>query len=139
MTRVACKQLRYIPFVPRLKCLFISKNTTRHMRWHKEGVHDNPDVMAHLADTDACKALDAFDSNFASEARNVCISLATCGFSPFNLTTSLYSCWPVFSIPYSLPPALCMKYECIFLCLVIPGSDHPGIKINVMMRPWLKT
>jgi hypothetical protein len=28
-----------------------------------------------------------------------------------------------------------MKYELIFLCLVIPGPDHPGTKIDVMMRP----
>jgi hypothetical protein len=62
------------------------------MRWHKEVVHDNPDVMAHLADIDAWKALDAFDSNFASEARDVCISLAINGFSPFNLNMLLYSC-----------------------------------------------
>jgi hypothetical protein len=32
-----------------------------------------------------------------------------------------------------------MKYEFIFLCLVIPGPDHLGTKIDVMMRPWLKT
>jgi hypothetical protein len=31
-----------------------------------------------------------------------------------------------------------MKYEFIFLCLVIPGLDHPGTKINVMMRPLIK-
>jgi hypothetical protein len=30
-TEVACKQLRYMPLVPRFKCLFILKNTTRHM------------------------------------------------------------------------------------------------------------
>jgi hypothetical protein len=28
-----------------------------------------------------------------------------------------------------------MKYEFIFLCLVIPGLDHPRTKIDVMMRP----
>jgi hypothetical protein len=35
--KIARKQLRYMPLIPRLKRLFISKNTTRHMRWHKEG------------------------------------------------------------------------------------------------------
>jgi hypothetical protein len=52
-TKVERKQLYYMPLIPRLKRLFISKNTTRHMRWHKEGVRDNPDVMAHLAETNA--------------------------------------------------------------------------------------
>jgi hypothetical protein len=78
--------------MPRLKHLFISKNTTRHMGWHKEGVCENPDVMAHLDDTDAWKALDAFDSSFAHKVRNVRLGLATDNFSPFNLTTLSYSC-----------------------------------------------
>jgi hypothetical protein len=105
------------------------------MRWHKEGVRDSPDVMVHQDDTDAWKTLDAFDSSFTSKARNVHISLATDGFLPFNLNASSYSCWPMFAIPYNLLLALCMKYDFIFLCLVIHGLDHPVTKINVMMRP----
>jgi hypothetical protein len=41
---------------------------------------------------------------------------------------------PVFVIPYNLPPYLCMKYEFIFLCLIIPSLDHPGKKLNVMLK-----
>jgi hypothetical protein len=91
-TKIARKQLRYMPLIPRLKHFFISKNTARHMRWHKEGVRENPNVMAHPADIDAWKALDAFDSSFADEVWNVCFGLATDGFSPFNLTATSYSC-----------------------------------------------
>jgi hypothetical protein len=40
-TEVAQKQLRYIPITHHLKRLFISKRTTRHMRWHKEGIREN--------------------------------------------------------------------------------------------------
>jgi hypothetical protein len=98
--------------------LSVSKNTTRHMIWKKEGVHENPDVMAHPADTDAWKALDAFDSSFGDEVQNVRLGLATDCFSPFNLTALSYSCWSVFAVPYNLLPALCRKYEFIFLCLV---------------------
>jgi hypothetical protein len=65
MTKVARQQLRYTPLIPLLKHLFISKNTARHMRWHKEGVHEKPDIMAHPTDIDAWKALDSFDSSFA--------------------------------------------------------------------------
>jgi hypothetical protein len=90
--------------------------------------------MAHPADTNAWKALDAFDSSFADEVRNVHLGLAMDGFSPFNLTTPFYSRWSVFVVPNNLPLALCMKYEFIFLCLVIPGPGHPGTKIDVMMR-----
>jgi hypothetical protein len=113
-------------------------DAVRHMRWHKEGVHENPDVMAHLADIDAWTALDAFDSSFADEVQNVRFGLATDGFSPFNPTALSYSCWPVLAVPYNLPLALCMKYEFVFLCLVIPGPDHPGTKIDVMMRPLIE-
>jgi hypothetical protein len=31
-----------------------------------------------------------------------------------------------------------MKYESIFLCLIIPGSDHPGKKLNVMLKPLIE-
>lgn len=135
-TEVAHKQLRYMPLTPRLKRLFLSKNTAQHMRWHKEGPrHNDPGTMVHPSDSDAWKALDDFDPDFASDARNVRIGLATDGFSPFNTTAASYSCWPVFAIPYNLPPALCMKYDFIFLCLIIPGPDHPGTRLNVMLRP----
>jgi hypothetical protein len=39
-TEVARKQLCCMPLIPQLKRLFISKNTTRHMRWHKEGIRE---------------------------------------------------------------------------------------------------
>jgi hypothetical protein len=121
-----------------MKRLFISKKTARHMRWHKEGVRENDQVMGHPSDTEAWKALDDFDPDFTRDARNVRIGLATDGFSPYNMSASSYSCWPVFAIPYNLPPALCMKYEYMFLCLIIPGLDHPGSRINVLLKPLIE-
>jgi hypothetical protein len=88
----------------------------------------------HPPDGDAWKALVTFDPDFATEPRNVRISLATDGFTPFGQIASSYSCWIVFVIPYNLPPSLYMKYEFIFLCLIIPGPDHPGKKLNVMLK-----
>jgi hypothetical protein len=38
--KVSHKQLHYMPLTPRMKRLFISKKTARHMRWHKEGVRE---------------------------------------------------------------------------------------------------
>jgi hypothetical protein len=51
-TKVAVKQLRYIPITTRLKRLFLSKETTKQMRWHKEGKRDSedPDIMTHYMD-----------------------------------------------------------------------------------------
>jgi hypothetical protein len=108
------------------------------MRWHKEGVRENDQVMVHPSDSEAWKALDDFDADFARDARNVCIGLATNGFLPYNMSAVSYSCWPVFAISYNLPPALCMKYEYMFLSLIIPCPDHPRININVMLKPLIE-
>jgi hypothetical protein len=108
------------------------------MRWHKEGVRENDQVMVHPFDTEAWNALDDFDPDFTRDARNARIGLATDGFSPYNTSASSYFCWPVFAIPYNLPPALCMKYEYMFLCLIIPGLDHPGSRINVLLKPLIE-
>jgi hypothetical protein len=134
-TDVAHKQLRYMPLTPRMKWLFISKKIARHMRWHKEGARENDQVMVHPSDSEAWKALDNFDLDFTRDARNVHIGLATDRFTPYNSSTASYSCWPIFAIPYNLPPSLCMKYEYMFLCLIVPGPDHPGPRINVMLKP----
>ena len=91
--------------------------------------------MVHLSDGEAWTALDHFDPDFARDVRNVRIGLATDGFTPFSDNAASYSCWPVFAIPYNLPPALSMKYVFMFLCLIIPGPDHPGSWLNVMLKP----
>jgi hypothetical protein len=67
MMHVAHKQLRYFPITPHLKRLFISKKTSRHMRWHKEGIRENDGVMGHSSDCEAWKVLDRFDADFASD------------------------------------------------------------------------
>jgi hypothetical protein len=91
MTKTTHKQLRYIPVTPRMKQLFISKKTARHMRWHKEGVCDNDQVMVHPSDSETWKALDDFDSDFVRDAWNVRIGLTTDGLSPYNMSASSYS------------------------------------------------
>jgi hypothetical protein len=92
-------------------------------------------VMVHPSDSDLWKALYNFDLEFAQGPRNVCIWLVTDGFTPFGDNTASYSCWLLFVVPYNLPPSLCMKYEFMFLCLIVPGPDHPGPKLNVMLGP----
>jgi hypothetical protein len=117
-----------------VKRLFLSKKTAMHMRWHK-GVCENDELIMHPLDGDAWKTLDTFNPDFVAKPRNVRIGLATDGFTPFGQMASSYSCWSVFVIPYNLPPSLCMKYEFIFLCLIIPGPDYLEKKLNVMLNP----
>jgi hypothetical protein len=54
-TIVAVKQLRYMPITPRLKRLYLSEETAKQMRWHKEGKCDSevPNIMLHPTDTEA--------------------------------------------------------------------------------------
>jgi hypothetical protein len=108
------------------------------MRWHKEGECENNNVIVHPTNGEVWKALNNFDPNIARDARNICIGLATNGFTPFTESAASYSCCPIFAIPYNLPPALCMKYEHTFLCLIIPGPDNPRPQQNVMMQPLIK-
>jgi hypothetical protein len=124
-----------MPLTPQIKWLFITKKTARHMRCHKECVHENDQVMVHSSDSVAWKALDNFDLDFARDVRNVRIGLATDGFTPYNSSATSYSCWPIFAIPYNLPPALFMKYEYMFQCLIVPGPNHHEPHINVMLKP----
>jgi hypothetical protein len=87
-TKTAHKQLRYMPLMSRMKQLFILKKTARHMRWHKEGVRENDQVMVHPSYSEAWKALDDLDPDFTRDARNVRIGLATDGFMPYNMSAS---------------------------------------------------
>jgi hypothetical protein len=105
------------------------------MRWHKDGERENKVVMVHPSDSDMWKALDNIDLEFARDVRNICIGLVTDGFTPFGDNATSYSYRPMFVVPYNLSPSLCMKYEFMFLCLVIPGPYHLGPKLNVMLKP----
>jgi hypothetical protein len=123
-----------MPIAPRLKQMFLLEGTTIHMWWNTGGEREKKEVMVHPSNSDVWKALNNFDPEFARDVRNVCIELVTDGFTPFGDNTTSYSCWPVFDVPYNLPP-LCMKYQFMFLCLVVPSPDQPGPKLNMMLRP----
>jgi hypothetical protein len=105
-TKVVVKQLCYMPITLRLKWLYLSEETVKQMRWHKEGKHDSkdPDIMSHPADTEAWEALDRFDSEFARDPRSVHLGLLMDGFHPHSEASSPHSCWPIFIVPYNLPP-----------------------------------
>jgi hypothetical protein len=108
------------------------------MRWNKEGVRQNDQVMVHLSDNEAWNALYNLDAGFTMDVRNVQIGLATDGFMPHNSSTASYSCWTIFAIPYNLSPALCMKYKYMLLCHLVPGPDHPGPRMNMMLKPLIE-
>jgi hypothetical protein len=79
ITSVPVKVLRYLPLKPRLQKLYLSQKTAKHMRWHKEGIHNNTGCISHPFDSTSWKALDHYDPSFARDPRNVRVGLATDG------------------------------------------------------------
>nr|GEV51686.1 hypothetical protein [Tanacetum cinerariifolium] len=72
---------------------------------------------------------------FAAEPRNVRLGLCTDGFTPFGMSSTLYSCWPVIVTPYNLRPWMFMKIPYMFLTLIIPGPHSPKKNIDVFLQP----
>ncbi|KAK9073298.1 hypothetical protein SSX86_007622 [Deinandra increscens subsp. villosa] len=133
----ASKILRWFPLKPRLQRLFMSSKTSDLMKWHHtERVKDGK--LRHPADALAWKDFDKKFPEFASDPRNVRLALASDGFNPFRTMNVAHSIWPVFLIPYNLPPWLVMKQPNIILSLIIPGPKGPGNKIDVYMQPLIK-
>jgi hypothetical protein len=97
-----------------------------------------PDIMSHPADSEAWQTLDHFDPEFARDPRSVRLGLSMDGFQPHSTDSHLYSCWPVFVMPYNLPPDKCLKEGFIFLGLVIPGPKEPKKEMNIFLQPFFK-
>jgi hypothetical protein len=93
-TKVVVKYLRYMSITPRLKRLYLSEETTKHMRWHKKGKHDceDPDIMSHPAGTEAWEALNCFDPKFARHSKCVHLGLSTDSFQPHSKASRPYFC-----------------------------------------------
>jgi hypothetical protein len=135
ITKVAVKQLCYIPITPRLKRLFLCEEMAQQMRKHKEGICGSKDVdiMSHLANVETWHALHHFYPEFARDPRSVRLGLSMDGFQPYSSDSTAYSCWPGFVILYNLPPNKCLKEGFIFSALVIPGPKEPKKQMNIFL------
>jgi hypothetical protein len=125
---------------PRIKQLYLSEETTKHIWWHKEGKCDSgdSDIMSHPTDGEAWQALNCFDPKFARDPRNVPLGLSMDGFQLHNTDSSPYSCWPVFVMPYNLLPNKCLTQMFIFLALFILGPKEPKKQMNTFFRPFME-
>lgn len=128
------KVLRYFPIKPRLKRLFMHKESATAVRWHDEG-RTKDDALRHPADSKAWKDIDSRYPTFASDSRNIRFAMASDGFNSVGTMSSTYSCWPVVLVPYNLPPWFCMTASLLMLALIIPGPSYPGKDFHVFMEP----
>ena len=49
--------------------------------------------------------------------------------------TNSYSMWPVFVVPYNMPPWVCMEESNFMMALLILGSNSPSKDFDVFMEP----
>jgi len=133
--KVPAKVLRHFPLKPRLQRLFVSKKSSEEVQWHKLKRKPNEKEMTHPADGKAWEDFDKCWPDFAKDARNLRLGLATDGFNPFGNMSSSYSMWPVFVIPYNLPPWLCMQESNFMMSLLILGPRSPGKAFDVFLQP----
>ena len=91
--------------------------------------------MSHPADGEAWQDFDREYPDFADDARNLRLGLATDGFNPFSEKNTKYSMWRVFVVPYNLPPWACMEESNFMMALLIPGPTCPGKDFDVFLEP----
>ncbi|KAH7836189.1 hypothetical protein Vadar_033569 [Vaccinium darrowii] len=122
-------------YVPIHACRqYFYKKTAPDMTWHKNKRVDDGELR-HPADGQEWKDFDERFPDFAADPRNVRLGMATDGFNPFGNMSQSYSMWPVFMVPYNLPPWKCMKEPFCFMSLLIPGPSAIGRDIDVYLRP----
>ncbi|KAM0893013.1 hypothetical protein ACQ4PT_025374 [Festuca glaucescens] len=55
---IARKVLRYLPIIPRIQRLYLVEESAKQMQYHKEGHHENPELLVHPSDDEAWKSFD---------------------------------------------------------------------------------
>ena len=112
----------------------MSSKTANTLRWH-EDEHSKDGKLRHPADGQLWKDFDNAYPDFANDARNLRLGLASDGFNPYRTMNISHSTWPVILMVYNLPPWLCMKPEYCMLSLLIPGPKSPGNDIDIYLEP----
>ena len=124
--KIPQKVLRHFPLVPRLRRMFLSKKGAEEAQWHKLKRQPSEKELSYPVDSDAWKDFDKQYPDFAKDAKNIRLGIATDGFNPFGNFNTTYSMWPVFVIPYNHPPWACMDQSNFMMALLIPGPKSPG-------------
>ena len=79
--KIPVKVLRYLDFIKRLQRLFITEESAKMMKWHKEGIRYNPKKIIHPSGGEAWKSFNEEYPEEAAEAHNVRIAISGDGFN----------------------------------------------------------
>ncbi|XP_044383493.1 uncharacterized protein [Triticum aestivum] len=133
--QIPMKVLRHFPLIPRLQRMYCSKKSSEEVQWHKLKKKPVENEISHPVDGEAWKDFDKKHRDFAEDARNQRIGIGTDGFNPFGKMSASYSMWPVFVMPYNLPPWACMDQCNLMIALLIPGRNSPGKDFDLFLEP----
>jgi hypothetical protein len=90
--KIPQKVLRHFPLAPRLKRMFATKEASKDAHWHELNRQPGSKEMSHPADGEAWQDFDREFPDFAKDARNLRLGLATDGFNPFSEKTQNTAC-----------------------------------------------
>ncbi|KAL4029966.1 hypothetical protein IC575_008194 [Cucumis melo] len=124
----------YFPIVLRFIRMFKNLENAKNLCWHAMD-RKVDGIMRHLADTPSWRLIDYMWQTFGSKPRNLRLGLSTDGINPFGDLSSNYSCWPIITIIYNLPPWLCMTRKYLMLTMLISSPKQPGYDINTYLAP----
>jgi hypothetical protein len=136
--RVPRKVLRHFPLIPRLKRMFTSSRTAKDLQWHKMRRAPVEGQMSHPADGKAWKHFNHKFKEFAKDARNLRLAMATDDFNLFGNFSMTYIMWPVLVMPLNLPPWECVNPANYFMSLLIPGPKSPGKNFDGFLEPLIE-
>lgn len=95
-------------------------------------------MIRHPADARQWKTFDNNHRKFASEKRNLRMTLNTEGMNPWGEMTNPHSTWPVIQSIYNILSWLCHKRKYLLLTTLISGPKQPGIHIDVFLEPLME-
>jgi hypothetical protein len=132
------KVLRHFPLIPRLKRMFASSRTAKDIQWHQTRWALVDGEMSHPIDGMAWSHFSVKYPQFANDARNLRLAVATDGFNPFGNFSTHYSMWPVLVMPLNLPPWQCANPSNCFMSLLIPGQKSPEKDFDLFLEPLIE-
>ena len=131
---VPAKVLWYFPPIPRFRRMFQSPKTANDLKWHAQE-RENDGQLRHPVDSPTWQLVNQMWQQFSSDSRKLRPAISAYGINPHISMTSRYSCWPIITITYNLPPWLCMKRKFMVLSLLISGPRQPGNDIDIYLAP----
>jgi hypothetical protein len=133
--KILQKVLRHFLLAPRPKRMFATKQASESAQWHNVKWQPSEKEMSHPADGEAWQDFDREFLDFAKDARNLRLGFSIDDFNPFSEKNTKYSMWPVFVVPYNLPPWECMEESNFMMALLIPGPTSPGKDFDMFLEP----